>query len=118
MWGRFAVTLGTLDIDRQNMGRRTETPVYWVTFTPYVGASCGSQPREEIVGDEPLFERLLNMQPATLPLAWRTQRVREWMSEIQSTGHLLLEDFRISEEEWKVLQPHSDKIVTFRRNHP
>jgi hypothetical protein len=109
---------GTLDIDRQNMGRRTETPVYWVTFTPYVGAQCGSQPRHEIAGDELLFESLLSLQPTTLPLAWRTQRVREWMSEIQSTGHLLLEDFRITEEDWKALRPESGKVVTFRRNRP
>ena len=106
---------GTLDVDRQNLDKPADTPKYWVTFTPYAGVERGCQRRVEIVGDEPLFEYLLRMQEPNVQLEWRTQRVREWMSEIRMTGHFLIVDFRFDEEEHKMFRTVSRKVVPFRR---
>jgi len=106
---------GTLDVDRQNLRNAVDTPRYRIIFTPNVGLDHGLQRHVEVVGDEPLFEYLLSLQERSVPLEWRTQRVREWMSAIQMNGHLLIDDFRIDENEYKMFRAVSEKVVPFRR---
>lgn len=90
---------GTVDVSWMNSQDVSVTPQYWVHFSRYSGFRSGAQPHKEVLGNEQLSDYLSSLFPASVSVAWRDRKVREWLLEVRTNGHLFLPNFQLTEEQ-------------------
>ena len=95
---------GELDICWINRQDQTATPRYRINFLAYSGFQNGAQPNREIVGEEMLFNYLVDLQAVALPIEWRSQRAREWLLEAHRDGFLSLQHTQLSDQQCDVFR--------------
>jgi hypothetical protein len=98
---------GTLEIQCKDQDKLLDARTYWVSFLAYAGFQSGAHPHMEIVGEESLLNYLVRTQAANMPIEWRTRRAQEWLLEVHSAGHLSLDNWQFTEEQYKAFQPFS-----------
>ena len=91
---------GTLEIQWTNMHNPSVTRIYWVSFLSYAVYQHGAQPHEEHVGEESLFNYLIDLQATITSIERRTERAWQWLLEIHSAGHLSLDNVQLNDQQF------------------
>jgi hypothetical protein len=92
---------GTLEVHWTNSGTPTATRRYRILFSAYGPAfQRGAQTYKEIVGEEFLSRYLFDLMVPTMSVERRTERVRQWLLEVGSAGHLSLDNMQLTDQQF------------------
>lgn len=94
---------GDIEIRWVSSPRPSVSPrIYSISFASYHSDfQPGAQPHKEIRGAGKLFQRLIDLQSAELPIHLRAQQARAWVLEIHSRGSILLRNSQITREQYQ-----------------
>lgn len=91
---------GTLEVICDNENEPTVTRKYRVLFLDYgPGFPHGAQPHKEIVGEESLLEYFFDLMAETMTIERRKERAREWILELNGSGHLSKNNVQLSDQQ-------------------
>jgi hypothetical protein len=99
---------GTLNIHWDNSDAPSDTRMYKVSFEPNAPAKQNAsaiqsgQAYKEVLGDEPLVDYLIQIQPPGLSLDRRAERAEAWVAAVHKEGHHSLDKIALTEEQVQV----------------
>jgi hypothetical protein len=89
---------GTLEIHAANSSAQGEIREYRILFAAYGPEfQRGAQVFKEIVGEQSLAAYLFGILVPTISVQRRTERVREWLLQLGSSGFLSLDNVQLND---------------------